>query len=90
MVSQTKVADVGNKPVNRTSQGLRDILFDEIDFIRAGTSNPTRANAIAKMVGGVVETVEMEMIVDNHLRRAASNTDVPTMAALPQVSLNGK
>lgn len=37
------------KPVSRTSAGLRDAIFDEIDAVRNGTSNPTRANAIAKL-----------------------------------------
>ena len=35
-----------NKLVSRTSAGLRDAIFDELDAIRSGESNPTRANAI--------------------------------------------
>ena len=50
-------------PVQRTSLGLRNALFDEIDAIRAGTSNPTKANAIAKLATTVVDTVRMEIDV---------------------------
>lgn len=55
-------------PVLRTSAGLRDAIFDEIDAIRNGSSNPTRANAVAKLAAGVVETVRMELEVQRHLR----------------------
>lgn len=59
-------------PITRTSAGLRDAIFDEIDAIRNGASNPTRANAVAKLAGSVVETVRMEMEVERHLNSAAS------------------
>lgn len=59
-------------PIVRTSAGLRDAIFDEIDSIRAGTSNPTRANAVAKLAMGVVETVRMELEVHRHLRNTAN------------------
>lgn len=64
----TKHPNTDNVPeVGRTSAGLRDALFDEIDAIRNGSSNPTRANAVAKLAGGVVDTVRMEMEVQKHL-----------------------
>ena len=56
-------------PITRNSAGLRDAIFDEIDSIRAGESNPTRANAVAKLATGIVETVRMEIEVQRHLRR---------------------
>lgn len=56
-------------PIVRTSAGLRDAIFDEIDSIRAGTSNPTRANAVAKLATGIVETVRMEIEVQRHLKQ---------------------
>lgn len=47
--------------VKRTSTGLRDALFDELEALRSGKSNPTQANAVAKIAGSVVETVKMEI-----------------------------
>lgn len=63
-------------PIIRTSAGLRDAIFDEIDAIRAGTSNPTRANAVAKLATGIVETVRMEIEVQRHLRQNPGAADV--------------
>lgn len=59
-------------PIVRNSAGLRDAIFDEIDAIRMGKSNPTRANAVAKLATGIVETVRMEIEVQRHLRSTAS------------------
>ena len=64
-------------PVARTSAGLRDALFDELDALRAGTSNPTRANAVAKIADQVVNTVHMELAV----RAAISKQPDTSMAA---------
>jgi hypothetical protein len=66
----TTTKDTTSAPVNRTSAGLRDAIFDEIDAIRNGTSNPTRANAVAKLATGIVETVRMELEVQRHLRQS--------------------
>jgi hypothetical protein len=90
--AKTNADNNSEEPVTRDSQGLRNILFDEIDFLRAGTSNPTRANAIAKMVAGVVETVELEMTVQDHLNRSAQILDgkAPVTSALPQIQLDGR
>ena len=68
-------------PVVRTSAGLRDALFDELDAMRDGTSNPTRANAIAKLATSMVETVHMDIEVQRHLRQHIAANDV-TQAAL--------
>ena len=68
----------------RTSAGLRDALFDELDELRAGSSNPTRANAVAKLATGVVETVRMEMEVSRHLNSATSQVKaIPDGQASP-------
>ena len=63
----TKPNDPSPK-VCRTSAGLRDAIFDELDCIRNGTSNPTRANAVAKLAGSIVETVRMEIEVQKFAR----------------------
>lgn len=61
--------------VQRTSAGLRDAIFDELDALRNSRSNPTRANAVAKLVGSVVETVRMEVEVQRHLRQSQPPKD---------------
>lgn len=70
-------------PIQRTSAGLRDAIFDEIDAIRNGTGNPTRANAVAKLANGIVETVRMELEVQKHLRKSPPTPSQPNSLGLP-------
>lgn len=65
----SKVATPISTPVVRTSAGLRNALFDELDGIRQGTSNTARANAVAKLAGQLVETVRMELEVHRHMQK---------------------
>ena len=83
----TKAKETAVASVQRTSAGLRDAIFDELDAIRNGTSNPTRANAVAKLASGIVETVRMEVEVQRHLRHM--NTRPATEAAKADAGLFG-
>lgn len=47
--------------MNRTSKGLRNVLFDEIDSIRQGESNPARARALAMLANTALKSVEVEI-----------------------------
>lgn len=69
-------------PIVRNTAGLRDALFDEIDAIRQGKSNPTRANAVSKLATTVVESVRMEIEVQRHLRNSPAIS-----ASMPSQSL---
>lgn len=71
-------APANTTPIVRNSAGLRDVIFDEIDAIRNGTSNPTRANAVAKLAMGIVETVRMEIEVHRHLKQSPAVADAAT------------
>lgn len=75
----------GPTPVSRTSSGLRDAIFDELDAIRSGTSNPTKANAVAKLAASIVETVRMEVEVEKYARsvdRTKPSPDSPLGSSL--------
>jgi hypothetical protein len=52
----------------RTGQGLRDVLFDEIDHLRDGSGNPTRAIAVAKLACQIINVVKVEVEYQRHLR----------------------
>lgn len=81
----TSKPETSPSPIVRTSAGLRDAIFDEIDGIRNGSSNPTRANAVAKLAAGVVETVRMELEVQRHLRshKAADQQQAASALGVP-------
>lgn len=73
---EDNMTDDGKPAVSRTSAGLRDAIFDELEALRRGESNPTRANAVAKLAGSVVETVRMELEVQKHIRSTAQKATV--------------
>lgn len=68
----TKQKTTAKPPVTltgRTSAGLRSALFDELDGLRNGTVNSTRANAVAKMASTIIESVRMELDVARYAER---------------------
>jgi len=49
------------KKIVRTSEGLRNALFDEMDNLRAGTSDTKRASMVAKLANTIVGVAKVEM-----------------------------
>ena len=74
-----------HKPVDRTSTGLRDVVFDEIDALRSGASNPSKANAVAKLCGVVIDSVNMEIAVEKHLKAMGEDTTKPKATAIERL-----
>jgi hypothetical protein len=72
------------KPIARTSAGLRDALFDELDGLRDGSVNATQANATAKIAGSIVDTVNMEMaahkILSKHPQQQLTDSKLPSIS----------
>jgi hypothetical protein len=69
----------GTAAVKRTSAGLRDALFDEIDALRGGRSTPQRASAVAKLAVQIIGTVHMDIEYQKHVvsTPAALSTKLP-------------
>lgn len=84
----TRKQSNGNS-VPRTTAGLRDALFDELEALRTGKSNPTKSNATAKLCSTVVETVRLDLEAQRHLERMgdAATTIGTTQATIPPVAL---
>ena len=57
----TKNKSTEMSPMARTSAGLRNVLFDEVDALRNGTSNPARARSIAMLTNTALKSVEVEI-----------------------------
>lgn len=45
----------------RTTQGLRDILFDEIEELQSGKGDPAKAQAVAHLAKQIINTARVEM-----------------------------
>ena len=73
-------------PVRKTAEHLpEDPNEPELDSIRNGSSNPTRANAVAKLAGSIVETVRMEIEVQKFARMTGGGkaaTPAPAMESI--------
>lgn len=52
---------VSSLPVVKSTEGLRDALFDEINMIRQGNGNPQRARAIALMAARVIDSIRVQI-----------------------------
>lgn len=52
---------IKRKSVERTSQGLRDILFEEIDQLRGENGDPQRATAVVNLAKQIMNTARVEM-----------------------------
>jgi|TARA_R110000868_G_scaffold107595_1_gene294352 hypothetical protein len=57
----TKIVNKNETATIRTSIGLRDALFDELDALRDGTSNPQKSQATAKLAVQIINSVKMEI-----------------------------
>lgn len=67
-MSQKKEKEMSKqKNVVRTSDGLRCALFEEMDALRSGTSNPQRAAAMSKLAVQIINTVRMEVDYQRHV-----------------------
>lgn len=76
-------------PVARTSVGLRNALFDELDGLRNGSSNANRANAVAKIAAQVLETVRLEIDMQRYMTKVPPSAGVSTDGnrSLPHIVL---
>jgi hypothetical protein len=46
---------------NRTTQGLRDALFDEIEELRSGDGDPSKSLAVANLAKQIINTAKIEL-----------------------------
>ncbi len=53
--------------IERTAKGLRNALFDEMDALRDGRSNPHRATAMSKLSAQVTNLVRTEIEFQKHV-----------------------
>lgn len=49
------------KTNNRTTEGLRNILFEEIEELRGPDSNPQKSQAVANIAKQIINTAKVEL-----------------------------
>lgn len=71
------------KPISRTTHGLRDILFDEIERMRGPEADPTRALAVANLSKQIIGTTKVELEFHRtiaNLADSGTNVSLGTLA----------
>jgi hypothetical protein len=62
MQKKTNTASAPTPTVTtRSSEGLRNTLFEELDMLRNGQSTPLRANAVGKLAAQVIEAARLDL-----------------------------
>ncbi len=61
------------EPVIRSTQGLRDALFDELDALRNGDSNPGRASAMSKLAVQIINSAVVEIEFQRNIQSMPTN-----------------
>lgn len=47
--------------IERTTDGLRNALFEELDNLRAGKTTAQRASAVARLAAGIVSSTKLDL-----------------------------
>lgn len=63
------------KKVKRTSQGLRDILFDELEELRSGEGDPSKAMAVANLAKQIINIAKVEMDFHRTVQQMSTTGD---------------
>lgn len=72
------------KQSKRTTHGLRDILFDELEELRSGEGDPTKATAVAKLASQIIGVANLEMRY-HEMKIKASEAAVPVSMGMMEL-----
>lgn len=78
--------------VARSAQGLRDALFAEIEELRSGEGNPTKAQAVAKLAAQIINITKTEIEFQESVLRYAEKGQALALGGMqlgPAASANG-
>jgi hypothetical protein len=70
------------KKTKRTTHGLRDILFDELEELRTGDGDPTKATAVANLARQIIGVANLEMRFHEMQIKAAEKAVPVNMGAM--------
>ena len=73
----TETTDAGKTPTVRTSEGLRDTLFNALDRLNTGTITAQEAQAVCKVCAQIINSVNTEIEFYKHIGRHAVDGVAP-------------
>ena len=72
-----------SKAIDRTSKGLSQVLFEELELLRDGKSTPQQARAKASLASTICNITRLEM----DFARFVANTRTKSIGALDALPL---
>ena len=75
--------------VNRSSAGLRQSLFEELEAIKNGDSNPARARAVAMLANSILQSVVTEIEYHKYVADVSKAGATAKLGALELALPNG-
>jgi hypothetical protein len=71
-----------SKTMKRNTQGLRDVLFDEIEQLRNGDGDPSRALAVANLAKQIINVAKVEIDYHREMVRMAESGNAPKLGSM--------
>lgn len=68
--------------MERTTNGLRAVLFDELEALRNGKSTPHRAVAVAQLAAQIVRSARLDIEFQQHVKHTLGDNapvQLPTL-----------
>lgn len=72
--------------MKRTTQGLRDMLFDELELFLAGKVDGEHVKSVTKVTGAILATVAKDLEAAKFLNEMKQGSDQPK--AIADLNLN--
>jgi hypothetical protein len=68
--------------IERSTGGLRNALFDEIDALRGGISNAARARSVAMLANSILQSVSAEIEYHKYVADATKMDSIQKLGVL--------
>lgn len=72
--------------IDRSTDGLRSVLFEELESLRAGRTTPQKASAVARLAAGIVSSTKLDLEYQR-FAKAVEGDDAPKIACVPSLKL---
>lgn len=71
-----------NAKITRTTSGLREALFDQMDSLRDGKTTPHVSASMAKLAVQIINSVRLEIEYQRHIASTPATGQVLSISAI--------
>lgn len=73
--------------IDRTTDGLRSALFDELDMLRAGKTTPQNASALARLAATIVSASKLDIEYQRFVSARGGSSEQSGNPRVPSLKL---